>query len=264
MKAEIDDLHAKQSRTSLELQVKHSKIGELQEEAHERRNQLLELMKTVAALRATRDEAVTEKTAALEKAQSLKKDLRLTRHNLQLIEADVISARLVGFQEGFETVNRVMQQTKPDHFTILPYDVLVVIALKATEDSIFDLLSLRGVCRVLQQVGAEVVVCQSCPIEELPNLSESLIQKIFVDWKFMRGFKMVTRSMEVGRPQGTYLYCMLELLTGEALAAQAKQVYHLLQRLRESYEMVWLREATILSWGPRPRAPYGCGDGFVT
>lgn len=94
-------------------------------------------MKTVKAIRAARDEAVTEKTAALEKAQvdeeqarhsdeqvksarlsckSLKKDLRLTRHNLQLIEADVISARSAGFQKGFETVNRVMQVRFPEAF----------------------------------------------------------------------------------------------------------------------------------------------------
>lgn len=76
MKVEIDDLHAKRSRTSLELQVKHRKIGELQEEAHECGNQLLELMKTVAALRATRDEAMTEKTAALEKAQVAEEQAR--------------------------------------------------------------------------------------------------------------------------------------------------------------------------------------------
>lgn len=70
-----------------------------------------------------------EKTVALEKAQvaekrawhsheqaefarlsckSLKRDLRLTWHNLQLIKVDVIGARSSGFQEGFEVVFQVM------------------------------------------------------------------------------------------------------------------------------------------------------------
>lgn len=54
-----------------------------------------------------------------------------------------------------------------------------------------------------------------------------------------------------------YLYCMLELLTGEASTAKAEQIYHLLRWLNESYEMLWFREATITilifwrEWGQR-------------
>lgn len=171
-----------------------------------------------------------------------------------------------------------MRRIQPDRLTFLLHDLLVSIALKATEDSVFDILTLRGVCHVLRGVGFEAIVCRSCPVGVLPNLAESpILVKRFVElllahnnfdvifllrirtrivgWNFLMGFDMVTRSLEVGNPHSTYLYCMLELLTGEIQTTKDERIYCLLRRLKDLYELICLREVTIFlfrhEWGHR-------------
>ncbi|KAB1215594.1 hypothetical protein CJ030_MR4G001644 [Morella rubra] len=258
---EVEELRVSRTRMSLELQGKGSEIDELQKEARLRGNQLLELIETTTAARSARDEAMKERDIALGRAQvaeqkllqaseharqaearaessqrickGLKRDLRLARHNIQLAKASAIDAR--------------MSRAELDCLTELPNKLLVVIIVKVTDGSIFNLLSLREVCRTLREVSAESVVCCSCPIGELPNLAESPIQ--------VKRFCHGVAVNEVGSSRGTYLSCMLELVTDEVHTAKVERIYHLLHRLKGSYEMAWLSEATIFvfrrEWGHR-------------
>lgn len=63
-----------------------------------------------------------------------------------------------------------------DHLTTLPNDLVVDIVLKATKELVFDLLNIRGVCRVQCELSSKLIVCQSCPVMELPDFSKGLDQ----------------------------------------------------------------------------------------
>ncbi|KAB1213595.1 Protein ECERIFERUM 26 [Morella rubra] len=63
-----------------------------------------------------------------------------------------------------------------DHLTTLPNDLVVDIVLKATKELVFDLLNIRGVCRIQRELSSKLIVCQSCLVMELPDFSKSLDQ----------------------------------------------------------------------------------------
>lgn len=51
--------------------------------------------------------------------------------------------------------------------------------------------------------------------------------------------------MEVGNSRGAYLFCMLKLLINDNESFKVDRIYGILEHLKESAEMMWLKEATI-------------------
>ncbi|KAB1213282.1 hypothetical protein CJ030_MR5G009623 [Morella rubra] len=68
-------------------------------------------------------------------------------------------------------------------------------------------------------------------------------------WQVL-GQKLVEEAMEAGNPKGTYLFYMLELLSGPHLeSGKVERVLRHLGPLKEKEDMVWLRATTIRQFG---------------
>lgn len=76
------------------------------------------------------------------------------------------------------------------------------------------------------------------------------LRVMFLEGDESRGQRLVEEAMKAGNPRGTYLFCMLALLSSPHLDSdEVERVLGPLGSLKEKEDMVWLRKATIRHFG---------------